>query len=88
MASLSEAGDEKTFSYAESYLEVNKLANAIKSLGIKKGDRVAIYMPMVPEAVFAMLACSRIGAPFESQSRAVVVRSTSRTARMHSRTAS
>ena len=57
-----ENGDEKTFSYAESYLEVNKLANAIKSLGIKKGDRVAIYMPMIPEAVFAMLACARIGA--------------------------
>ena len=57
-----ENGDEKTFTYAESYLEVNKLANAIKSLGIKKGDRVAIYMPMVPEAVFAMLACARIGA--------------------------
>jgi len=57
-----ENGDEKSFTYAESYLEVNKLANAIKSLGIKKGDRVAIYMPMVPEAVFAMLACARIGA--------------------------
>ncbi len=57
-----ENGEERTFSYAESYLEVNKLANAIKSLGIKKGDRVAIYMPMVPEAVFAMLACARIGA--------------------------
>jgi len=57
-----ENGDEKTFSYMDSYLEVNKLANAIKSLGIKKGDRVAIYMPMVPEAVFAMLACARVGA--------------------------
>jgi len=57
-----EDGAQRTFSYAESYLEVNKLANAIKSLGINKGDRVAIYMPMVPEAVFAMLACARIGA--------------------------
>jgi len=57
-----ENGDEKTYTYAESYLEVNKLANAIKGLGIKKGDRVAIYMPMMPEAVFAMLACARIGA--------------------------
>jgi len=57
-----ENGDERTFTYAESYLEVNKLANAIKSLGVKKGDRVEIYMPMVPEAVFAMLACARIGA--------------------------
>ena len=53
-----EDGAQRTFSYAESYLEVNKLANAIKSLGIQKGDRVAIYMPMVPEAVFAMLACA------------------------------
>jgi len=57
-----ENGEAKTFSYAQAYLEVNKLANAIKSLGIKKGDRVAIYMPMVPEVVFAMLACARIGA--------------------------
>jgi acetyl-CoA synthetase len=57
-----EDGAQKNFTYAQCYLEVNKLANAIKSLGVQKGDRVAIYMPMVPEAVFAMLACSRIGA--------------------------
>jgi acetyl-CoA synthetase len=57
-----ENGDKKIFTYAEIFLEVNKLANAIKSLGIKKGDRVAIYLPMVPEAVFSMLACARIGA--------------------------
>ena len=57
-----ENGEQKTYTYAQVYLEVNKLANAIKSLGIKKGDRVAVYMPMVPEAVFAMLACARIGA--------------------------
>ncbi len=57
-----EDGAQKSFTYAECYLEVNKLANALKSLGAQKGDRVAIYMPMVPEAVFALLACSRIGA--------------------------
>ncbi|MDE1920608.1 MAG: acetate--CoA ligase [Candidatus Omnitrophica bacterium] len=57
-----ENGEEKTLTYAQCYLEVNKLANAIKSLGIARGDRVAIYMPMIPEAVLSMLACSRIGA--------------------------
>ncbi len=57
-----ENGDERKLSYQDVYLEVNKLANALKSLNIKKGDRVAIYLPMVPEAVFAMLACARIGA--------------------------
>ncbi|MDE2222829.1 MAG: acetate--CoA ligase [Candidatus Omnitrophica bacterium] len=57
-----ENGDEKSFTYADCYLEVNKLANCLKSLGVAKGDRVAIYMPMIPEAVFAMLACARIGA--------------------------
>lgn len=57
-----EDGDSKSYTYSEVFLEVNKLANAIKSLGVKKGDRVAIYLPMVPEAVFSMLACARIGA--------------------------
>ncbi len=57
-----ENGDERVLTYEEVYLEVNKLANAIKKLGIKKGDRVAVYLPMVPEAVFSMLACARIGA--------------------------
>jgi acetyl-CoA synthetase len=57
-----ENGDEKKLSYEDVYLQVNKLANAIKAFGIKKGDRVAIYMPLVPEAAFAMLACARIGA--------------------------
>ena len=57
-----ENGDERKLTYEEVYLEVNKLANAFKTLGIQKGDRVAIYLPMVPEAVFAMLACARIGA--------------------------
>ncbi len=49
-------------SYAELLTEVSKLANAMQSLGVKKGDRVTIYMPMVPEAAYAMLACARIGA--------------------------
>ena len=57
-----EDGQERQFTYDDVYKSVNKLANAIKKLGIAKGDRVAIYMPMVPEAAFAMLACSRIGA--------------------------
>ncbi len=57
-----ENGDQRTFTYEAVYLEVNKLANALKQLGIKKGDRVAIYLPMVPEAIFSMLACARIGA--------------------------
>lgn len=52
----------RRITFAELKDEVSKLANALKSRSIKKGDRVAIYMPMVPEAVFAMLACARIGA--------------------------
>ncbi|HZP81219.1 MAG TPA: AMP-binding protein, partial [Chthonomonadaceae bacterium] len=58
-----EPGDQRTLTYAELSQEVNKFANVLKSLGIKKGDRVAIYMPMVPEAAITMLACTRIGAP-------------------------
>lgn len=56
--------DEKSYSitYKELLEKVCQLANALKSLGIKKGDRVAIYMPMIPEAVISMLACARIGA--------------------------
>ncbi len=57
-----EPGEVKTLTYWDLYREVNKFANALKSLGIVKGDRVAIYMPMIPEAVIAMLACARIGA--------------------------
>ncbi len=57
-----ESGEGKEISYGEVYKAVNKFANAIKKLGAKKGDRVAIYMPMVPEAAYAMLACARIGA--------------------------
>ncbi|MDH5151585.1 acetate--CoA ligase [Kocuria palustris] len=57
-----EPGDERTYTYAELKDEVSKAANALLSLGIAKGDRVGIYMPMVPEAVISMLACARIGA--------------------------
>ncbi len=51
-----------TLTYAELFVEVCKFANALKSLGVKKGDRVAVYMPMVPELAIALLACARIGA--------------------------
>ena len=54
--------DVKRITYAELHADVCKFANVLKSLGIKKGDRVAIYMPMVPEAAVAMLGCARIGA--------------------------
>ena len=57
-----EPGDRRTLTYWELYREVNRFANGLKSLGVKRGDRVAIYMPLVPEAAIAMLACARIGA--------------------------
>ena len=57
-----ENGDTKVITYKEAYEQTNKMANVIKSLGVAKGDRVAIYLPMIPEAAYAMLACSRIGA--------------------------
>ena len=53
---------DKTYTYKELHAEVCKFANGLKSLGVKKGDRVCIYMPMVAEAAIAMLACARIGA--------------------------
>src|SRR5215211_6330683 len=58
-----EPGDTRTITYAELAAEVRQAANALTELGVKKGDRVAIYLPMIPEAVTAMLACARIGAP-------------------------
>jgi acetyl-CoA synthetase len=58
-----EPGDQRTLTYQELLTEVSKAANALTELGIKPGDRVAIYMPMIPEAAVAMLACARIGAP-------------------------
>jgi len=57
-----EPGDSRVMTYGDLYREVNLFANALKSLGVKKADRVAIYLPMIPEAVVAMLACARIGA--------------------------
>ena len=56
------AGAQRSYTYAEALSEVKALAGVIASLGVGKGDRVIIYMPMVPEAVFAMLACARLGA--------------------------
>lgn len=55
-------GKQKTFTYAEVLDEVKAIAAAMRDLGIEKGDRVVIYMPMVPEAIFSMLACARLGA--------------------------
>jgi acetyl-CoA synthetase len=73
---LSERGDDRaliweanepseafrTYTYRELSVEVNKMANIIKSLGVEKGDRVCLYLPMIPELMFAVLACARIGA--------------------------
>ncbi len=55
-------GDSRTFTYQDIFYEVNKLAQVLKKLGTKKGDRVTIYLPMIPQLVIAMLACARIGA--------------------------
>src|ERR1051326_3128404 len=57
-----ESGEYRSFTYYQLYRSVKKFASALKTLGIKKGDRVTIYLPMVPELPIAMLACSRIGA--------------------------
>jgi len=57
-----EPGDSRTLTYAQLHREVCQMANVYKQLGVKKGDRVGIYMPMIPEAAIAMLACARIGA--------------------------
>ncbi|MDE5089460.1 MAG: acetate--CoA ligase, partial [Trichodesmium sp. St16_bin2-tuft] len=58
-----EPGDSRTLTYAQLHREVCQMANVFKQLGVKKGDRVGIYMPMIPEAAIAMLACARLGAP-------------------------
>jgi acetyl-CoA synthetase len=58
-----EPGDWKVYTYWDLYREVCRFANALKSLGVRKGDRVTIYLPMIPELTIAMLACARIGAP-------------------------
>jgi acetyl-CoA synthetase len=57
-----EPGDRRTLTYFDLFREVSTFANVLKSLGVRKGDRVAIYMPLVPELVVALLACARIGA--------------------------
>src|SRR5438552_6108314 len=58
-----EPGDTRVLTYRDLYREVNRAAAALKRLGVQKGDRVAIYLGMVPELPIAMLACARIGAP-------------------------
>jgi len=58
-----EPGETRTLTYWDLYREVNRFASALKRSGVKRGDRVTIYMPMVPETAIAMLACTRIGAP-------------------------
>ena len=57
-----EPGETRKLTYGELYLEVQKFANVLKGLGIRKGDRVAVYMGMTPELAIALLACARIGA--------------------------
>lgn len=57
-----DGGEYKTYTYQQLYYEVNRFANVLKKHGIKKGDRVSIYLPMIPELAIAMLACARIGA--------------------------
>jgi propionyl-CoA synthetase len=57
-----ETGEEKSYTYAELHAEVQRAAAIMRSLGVGKGDRVIVYMPMIPEAIFAILACARIGA--------------------------
>jgi acetyl-CoA synthetase len=59
---VGEDGEEHTYTYNRLYREVNRFANALKKLGVKKGDRVVVYMPLTPEGVITMLACARIGA--------------------------
>ena len=58
-----EPGDTRTLTYADLQREVSRTANALGALGVGTGDRVAVYLPMIPEAVIALLACARIGAP-------------------------
>src|SRR5207253_4282958 len=59
----SEPGEVRILTYQQLHREVQKFANVLKSLGVRKGDRVAIYMGMTPELPIAMLSCARIGAP-------------------------
>ena len=57
-----EPGDRRTLTYFDLHRQVCRFANVLKSLGVNKGDRVALYMPLIPELAIAMLACARIGA--------------------------
>ena len=57
-----ESGETRTLSYYQLYRSVNKISNALKKLGVKKGDCITIYLPQIPELPIAMLACARIGA--------------------------
>ena len=57
-----EPGDQRTLTYQQLHSEVCRFANVLKRLGVEKGDRVALYMPLIPELAIAMLACARIGA--------------------------
>ncbi len=59
---VNERGDEKKLTYYELYREVNKMANALKNLGVKKGETVSMYLPMCPELIISLLACTKIGA--------------------------
>ncbi|MBS1767869.1 MAG: acetate--CoA ligase [Acidobacteria bacterium] len=58
-----EPGDTRTFTYGQLHREVARMAHVLRTLGVKKGDRVALYMPLIPELAIAMLACARLGAP-------------------------
>ena len=62
VAVSTETDQEKTYTYQELYTEVNRMASILKANGVHKGDRVLIYMPMIAQATFAMLACARLGA--------------------------
>ena len=57
-----EPGDQRTLTYWDLYREVQKFANVLRQLGVERGDRVGIYLPLIPEVAIAMLACTRIGA--------------------------
>src|SRR5512138_2571257 len=57
-----EPGDRRTLTYFDLYRQVGQFANVLKSLGVKRGDRVALYLPLIPELAIAMLACARVGA--------------------------
>ena len=59
---VGEDGEEHAYTYNRLYREVNRFANALRRLGVRKGDRVVLYMPLVPEGIISMLACARIGA--------------------------